>query len=1139
MREDYGNDDDAACIASNAVTKRTKVYGNKKRLITSTSNAAECATREKPASRVQQTQEALPARGLYSASVSHPRPIRYIPTYPKIHRDHLDVATLQTILSIMLFSVKWTPGKPRSCSSIPAVCELVEAGEVRTMHDPEVPSVFMSRSHSRDPLVERYGPETETIHVDPEGNRREKESEEELERIRAESDRIKREMKMEREEKEKVLREERLREYERHAHGAREFDEDEDDSMNDSSSDVSGPEFVLDVNFLPSIKTDDSMDLDTLSTGSSNGLLAHGHHRGEAQRYGPMQERYISSTKWHGSTFDETEFGAEIQVLSTPPAKKAQPPMLHWTHLERAMPSFEEFESAVQKTTVAPSKQKRHVNNLLRKLQRNNEQQRQQGREMKAFCEADVDIEERGGEIQQTSSVCALSIPFFSLEQSLVAQIDALSSGSPEHPPRPLLQTHSRMLNESRERAQAVTTLSSTPQGHYLHVSHLWCVIVNDDTLITCSRLPLKQVAKDLKIVNGSQEKHSPNGVDLRIGDSRKWRFPADIVSSAPRFLSLLTESVLDLMKSNATLKYRGKPVDFSNWASLLDDSSKSGAELFVQRAYPSYHRIKKFEALSRPKNIMKLQNWLHGSGIDAAGASPAGRHESQSPKFWQDVRNMRLYLLSTQGSLEALKDLATGMHQSLSSAKHKVARNSYLSCGEASPEEIQGWLKLHETSGTEDKAKPVSKRERTIKQHRLIIANLSQGLFGFFWPMDFDHVLARKFWGALKVLLYGEVFYGNGIKDRKKDVEMMQGFFHDLCDRVFDFILPFATAFSHCETDLSTLPEQFYRAWLHIISAFTIAAKAKLGKDHDSNWSEPHERFRSAQEALEEGERALVLRMRRDDIEDFEICSSRGIVSLMLDCVTRDLMNGKADVAQTYSDYSRRLEAKMVADPLTRSHQETLRGLQQELEAVTTILHQQLDVLNSFESSIRDLDCNSRTPDLPLIGDSRQDLVLRQCKAHISSRLDRFEALQGRANELGEWHLSEIHINKDRQEAAILVFTIVTIIFLPLSFVSSVFGMNTVDIRDMAQGQWAYWAAAAPLTIIVVGVSLWFAGAFDNASSWFARSAKSTPAGYQQLPEPATSRIEKLEPRNFQDQKPLIFEPRRRTTYPTKHSYA
>ena len=48
-------------------------------------------------------------------------------------------------------------------------------------------------------------------------------------------------------------------------------------------------------------------------------------------------------------------------------------------------------------------------------------------------------------------------------------------------------------------------------------------------------------------------------------------------------------------------------------------------------------------------------------------------------------------------------------------------------------------------------------------------------------------------------------------------------------------------------------------------------------------------------------------------------------------------------------------------------------------------------------------------------------------------------------------------------------MFTIVTIIFLPLSFATSYLGMNTTDIRDMEQGQWLLWAIGAPLTVVVL----------------------------------------------------------------------
>lgn len=72
--------------------------------------------------------------------------------------------------------------------------------------------------------------------------------------------------------------------------------------------------------------------------------------------------------------------------------------------------------------------------------------------------------------------------------------------------------------------------------------------------------------------------------------------------------------------------------------------------------------------------------------------------------------------------------------------------------------------------------------------------------------------------------------------------------------------------------------------------------------------------------------------------------------------------------------------------------------------------------------------------------------------------------------------NLLRIESNRDRQEAAILVFTVVTIIFLPLSFVSSFFGMNVNDIRSMGRSQWIFWASALPLTAIVAGVSLFIA---------------------------------------------------------------
>jgi hypothetical protein len=77
------------------------------------------------------------------------------------------------------------------------------------------------------------------------------------------------------------------------------------------------------------------------------------------------------------------------------------------------------------------------------------------------------------------------------------------------------------------------------------------------------------------------------------------------------------------------------------------------------------------------------------------------------------------------------------------------------------------------------------------------------------------------------------------------------------------------------------------------------------------------------------------------------------------------------------------------------------------------------------------------------------------------------------------------IRHNKDKQEGAIYVFTIVTVIFLPISTVASVLGMNTNDIRNMEKTQWVFWAAAVPLTAVIIVVSLFAAGIFVWPREW------------------------------------------------------
>ena len=92
---------------------------------------------------------------------------------------------------------------------------------------------------------------------------------------------------------------------------------------------------------------------------------------------------------------------------------------------------------------------------------------------------------------------------------------------------------------------------------------------------------------------------------------------------------------------------------------------------------------------------------------------------------------------------------------------------------------------------------------------------------------------------------------------------------------------------------------------------------------------------------------------------------------------------------------------------------------------------------------------------------------------AKTHANRDAFFQLVSSAKRLAEQTKQSVEIQQEDHGKVILVFTIVTIVFLPLSFVTSLLGMNTVDIRNSNSTQALFWAISLPLTAVVVALSL------------------------------------------------------------------
>jgi hypothetical protein len=64
-------------------------------------------------------------------------------------------------------------------------------------------------------------------------------------------------------------------------------------------------------------------------------------------------------------------------------------------------------------------------------------------------------------------------------------------------------------------------------------------------------------------------------------------------------------------------------------------------------------------------------------------------------------------------------------------------------------------------------------------------------------------------------------------------------------------------------------------------------------------------------------------------------------------------------------------------------------------------------------------------------------------------------------------------------------VFTLVTVVFLSLSFASSFFGMKTIGIRNLQETQPLFWATAFPTTVVISGISLLVVSKGSNNEDW------------------------------------------------------
>lgn len=208
--------------------------------------------------------------------------------------------------------------------------------------------------------------------------------------------------------------------------------------------------------------------------------------------------------------------------------------------------------------------------------------------------------------------------------------------------------------------------------------------------------------------------------------------------------------------------------------------------------------------------------------------------------------------------------------------------------------------------------------------------------------------------------------------------------------------------------------------------------------------------------------------------------------------------------LADRYAGHLGHLQYRLLRAPSTKLVMELI-ACQEELNIVIQITEQQLDTIGDLKISLdaanakrdakrppssRTSICNYDDPDEQELTKrlvSRRSTyrqlsasVLSDPMAQLIDNLERelvdLRDLRDNTDRLVTRTIQLVNIRLEDHGKAILVFTVVTIIFLPLNFVSSFFGMNFSDIRNMETTQWLFWAVAIAVTVGVVASSVFLA---------------------------------------------------------------
>ena len=148
------------------------------------------------------------------------------------------------------------------------------------------------------------------------------------------------------------------------------------------------------------------------------------------------------------------------------------------------------------------------------------------------------------------------------------------------------------------------------------------------------------------------------------------------------------------------------------------------------------------------------------------------------------------------------------------------------------------------------------------------------------------------------------------------------------------------------------------------------------------------------------------------------------------------------------------------------------INRLLEELDIIYKVLQEQESAILMYRKSLDPQTYQPRSIRRQMNFDHESKYIDKVIKGVQGRIVDCGELIE-RTKSLAAQNVQFVETRQDENSNAIMVFTIVTVIFLPPSFLTGYFGMNLKGLNDNHSRPVHFWEIAAPLTVVFVAICL------------------------------------------------------------------